>query len=343
MEINVTFDGDHISEETQREFIAVTEAMARLYNLMTQPLGIDPLEVECVLAEDFAAAVNARAHGFGDADHPGFTTERVGGVVVAKNLPQVADESRIAIVFSADVWVNRFGEDAIQKWTLVAHEIAHPVMSRTRSLSGVLDGVPFPSLTPTEVIRASARVDWDEFRADALADAIVQETAAITDPNIDPADVRLAKTSVPATLAQVRIELSAAYPLWADRVQTFRERKLGLTDLWVQTARDLSQLRTLIARMTGGMGIGSRELLPKDVRELPAYRLYFDNPWEEFIRVLRESPVLTRLDEHREVENRILALGDDSFRFALAALGLKAEDSADRSFAVYVKEPQRQN
>jgi hypothetical protein len=341
VDLNLTFEGDGLSGEAQHEFTLVAEAVFRIYRRLIEPLGVDHLEVECVLAEDFVAAVNARAHGFGDADHPGFTADRVGGMVVAKNLAQEADESRVAIVFSADIWVRQYADRPMEKWALMAHEIAHPVMSRVRWLSGSLHGVPFPSHTPTEVMRTGARIDWDEFRAEALADVILQESVAMTHPNLDPQDVSLAKIAVPATLAQVRIELTAVYPRWADRVQTYREGRLALTDLWIQTARELAQLRTLIARMTGGMGIDSDELLPAAVTELPAYRLYFSHPWEEFIKTLRESPLLTRVDEHRDVEERILAIAEQSFRAALAKLGLEAHDHPDRSFEINVNGPQR--
>ena len=66
------------------------------------------------------------------------------------------------------------GAARARKVATMAHELSHPVMTRVRRMSGALDGVIFPSQTLAEVARSSARIDWDEFRAEAMADTVLQ-------------------------------------------------------------------------------------------------------------------------------------------------------------------------
>src|SRR5262249_38973549 len=159
-------------------------------------------------ADDFVAAVKAYTRPFGDSEGEGFTTERVGGVVVAKNLAQAADESRIAIVFSAALWASQ-GEAS--RFAIVAHEIAHSLMSRVRQLSGALDGVLFPSLTLTEVARSSARIDWDEFRAEAMADEFLRAMATADTEGGESRPARLADLTLALSLKTAKDELGDAY------------------------------------------------------------------------------------------------------------------------------------
>jgi hypothetical protein len=62
-----------------------------------------------------------------------FTTDRVGGTTVAKNLPQLDDKSQVAIVFSSNLWRGAEGTQPFARaaqMALVAHELAHPLFER---------------------------------------------------------------------------------------------------------------------------------------------------------------------------------------------------------------------
>lgn len=153
---------------------------------------------------------------FGEDDREGFTTERVGGFAVAKNLSQVEDDSLIAIVFDASMWAGMDGAARARKVATMAHELAHPVMTRLRRMSGALEGVIFPSQTLTEVARSNARICWDEFRAEAIADVVLQGMATADEPGGGSRRLPLAEISLTGYVEQAKTQLAAAYPAWAD-------------------------------------------------------------------------------------------------------------------------------
>jgi hypothetical protein len=341
LDLTAVVDGSGIPAVAQEDFIALMQALGPAFGKLAAIGGIDQLAVECVLAEDFVNAVEARMRRFDDSDQGGFTTDRIGGVVAAKNLPQADDDSHVAIVFAADVWVDSGNPPLAQKTTIMAHELAHPVMSRVRRMSGALDGVIFPSRTATEIARSSARIDWDEFRAEAIADVVLQGMATTTEPDGESRPLRLADILMADYAEQAKIHLASAYPAWADRVQKYREWELSLGDMWSQTLQQLGQTRTLVARMLGCAGAESDKPVDVQVSALPAYRLYFGEPWEAYVNAMRGARLVTTVNEHLEVEREVLDLGEASFRHALRALGVTASELPNRQSDVRVVEPQR--
>jgi hypothetical protein len=295
---------------------------------------------QCVLAENFQRSVESRLRRLGDGDQQGFTTERIGGTVVGKNLPQTEDQSQVAVVFAPELWTATGLFPPVQRVATMAHEVAHTVMSRGRYMSGALNGVVFPSQTLTEIARSSTRIDWDEFRAEALADVFLQYMAT-TGEGDNAKPTRLADYAGERYHDQARSQLAAAYPSWADRVVAYRIGDLGLVDLWSETLRQMSQLRTLMAMMIGAMGRDSDQPVATDLSSLEAYRLYFGAPWEAFVQTMRASPILPAVSEYRDIEVEVLRVGENSFRAALLALGITADDQPDRTAYVHVSDPQR--
>jgi hypothetical protein len=341
LELTVTVEGDGIPDAAKEDFTALVPAVGPAFGKIAEVSGIDQLAVECVLADQFVKAVESRMRRFGDSDQGPYTTERVGGFAVAKNLSQVEDESKVAIVFDASMWTGTDGAARARKAATMAHEVSHPVMTRVRRMSGALDGVIFPSQTLTEVARSSARIDWDEFRAESFADMVLQEMATADEPGGGTHPLRLAEISLAGYVEQAQMQLGAAYPAWADRVQEYREGRKTLADMWYSTLRDLGEMRTLIAATMGCMGVDSTEPIDPTVSSLPAYQLYFGKPWEAYIDAMGRLPLVTTPVNHRDVEREILEAGEASFRKALIALGLTADDLPDRQCEVHVTEPQR--
>lgn len=334
-------EGGGVPGAAQEDFTAMLAAVGPAFGKIAELSQIDQLSVECVLAEDFVKAVKPRMRRFGDSDQGDFATERVGGFAVAKNLSQVEDDSRIAIVFDANLWAGMDGAARARKVATMAHELSHPVMTRVRRMSGALDGVIFPSQTLAEVARSSARIDWDEFRAEAMADMVLQAMTTADEPGGGSRPLRLAEISLTGYVEQATAQLGNAYPAWADRVVGFGIGRLTLDEMWTQTLRQLGQMRTLIAMMLGCLGTESNESIDAAVSALPAYQLYFGKPWEAYIEAIRRLPFITTPKDHHHVEREVLDTGEASFRQALKALGLTADDFADRHSYVHVTDPLR--
>jgi hypothetical protein len=341
LEMTASVEGDDIEAAAKDDFTGLVRAVGPAFGKVAELSGIDQLAVECVLAADFIKAVEARMRRFSEDDREGFTTERVGGVVAAKNLSQAEDDSKVAIVFDASMWAGIDGAARARKAAIMAHEVAHPVMTRVRRISGALEGVVFPSVTLTEVARSNARIDWDEFRAEAIADLVLQGMTTVTEPDGESRSLPLAEISLSGYVEQAKTQLGTAYPAWADRVQTYREWKMTLDEMWFSTLRDLGEMRTLLAMTLGCLGLDSNEPIDPAVSALPAYQLYFGEPWEAYIAAIRRLPIITTPTDHRDVEREILEAGEASFKQALHSLGLTADDLPDRHSEVHVTGPQR--
>src|ERR1700730_10106800 len=109
-----------IPTNQQQEFVRLVEHIGAVFAQLAANAGVDNLKVTCVLADNFVMEIERRMRRLGESEREGFTTERVGGVVVGKNLPQKEDDSEVAIVFAPELWVAD-GFDAYRV-AVVAHE-----------------------------------------------------------------------------------------------------------------------------------------------------------------------------------------------------------------------------
>lgn len=131
-----------------------------------------------VLAEDFVTEVSRWLPAWTRADEgEEFTTTREGGIVAAKTLDQAGDCSDMVIVFDDSFWphVDQDNRARAIAAPLADHKRAHPIIDRTRHVSGAMDGVLIPSATGTEIARSMGRIFVDEYRADRLADLVLGE------------------------------------------------------------------------------------------------------------------------------------------------------------------------
>jgi hypothetical protein len=93
-----------IPDDRQGEFERLVDQIGLAFAQLAATSGVNELEVSCVLADDFVNDIEWRMRRLGESEREGFTTERIGGVVVAKNLPQNEDDSQVAIVFAPKIW-----------------------------------------------------------------------------------------------------------------------------------------------------------------------------------------------------------------------------------------------
>lgn len=109
------------------------DLLAKVLSAVLQRAGCPPITVEIVWApfDEFASAVQEAMDASGSTS-PRFTTERLGGQVVGKNIPQDDDHARVTIVMIAPV----AGPVSAQVVFLLAHEMVHPVLNRLRAASG---------------------------------------------------------------------------------------------------------------------------------------------------------------------------------------------------------------
>jgi hypothetical protein len=300
--------------------------------------------VRLVLADDFVSEVSKWLPAWTRAEEgEEFTTSREGGVVAAKTLDQVGDCSDMVIVFDASLWTH-VGEDprarAVTAY-LIAHELAHPIIDRTRHVSGAMDGVLIPSVTGTEIARSMGRIYVGEYRADRLADLVVGQFISMTvDGDTRPFRSWFASGANHAgALAGLLDDVSGR---WPSTVQDYREWRIPLTEMFRTVASSVDQTLTLLvhgqaaadAAETGVDLLKLPELAP-----LPATRLYLAEPFEQFLDVLRGEPILPSLDQSREVEARLSDAGQAMSLEIYRRLGLTVEEHGNREWGLKVDAP----
>src|SRR5262245_39344714 len=114
-------------------FVQIVNFVSNTLDAIAEDLDVPTSEVTVVLTDDFIADVRRLdPSGLNQT----FSSERVGGVVAAKNLPQTKDHSQVTIVFDSQLWRGEQADAEIQQVTTVAHEFAHPLLIRARYATG---------------------------------------------------------------------------------------------------------------------------------------------------------------------------------------------------------------
>jgi hypothetical protein len=156
--------------------------------------------------------------------------ERVGGQVAAKTMPLEDDWSSAAVVSpGVDLASGDEAAKALALFTLL-HEIAHTLIERLGTLSGVREIGWHPTVHSLRKARNAVRHGLDEWRASTLASAALG--TAVTDATGQPISV---PTLMGATYrSHLGAVLDQVYPGWPDGVTRYRSGQASLESLYAQ-------------------------------------------------------------------------------------------------------------
>lgn len=316
---------------------------AQAYEFMRDELEIPDIEISIVLADDFVDEVNRRTHPAHQAAVP-FTLDRVGSIVIGKNLPQSEDGSAVTIVFNSLGWS---GDLSVERGTaarIVAHELAHPLRERVERVSGALEGVIFPSVTATELARSTARVVIGEYQADRLADTLLSRLLRVT-INGESQPYSSWTFEGNGYLEGLADALGSVYPAWPDTVDEYRNWQLDLGTMFRRVAMSIDQTLTLIVHvqaMADEAQAGLDVLEHEAIGELPAVRLYLSDTFSPFLAELRDVPLMPTIEQALDVERRVVRIGAKVTSEIWRRLGLHPEEQeGSRDWGLRVTEPLR--
>ncbi|WP_256790284.1 hypothetical protein [Frankia sp. AvcI1] len=300
------------------------------------------------MADDFRAEVErtwAESDAFGGGDGHPYTVDRVGGgLAVAKTIPMTSDRSRFHIVIDG-MQLGEFLDP--QEWaystTLIAHELVHPLLERLRWASGAMEGVNFPSHTPSEYARSISRCAFDELRADLVAGMVLGQMFTATPQDGAPRPMTIVDVIGDGQRLSVGEVLDdVVYPGWPDLVQSFRTRRIDLERMWSTLVSQTDQAMTLLAHVEA-QAVGTDRTGPLEA-EFAGHRgtcLYLGPAWGAILDAGRQNPLPT-LSEFREQEHALLREGEEAIIQMWERLGLSFEDLAEpRTFYIHVGEPAR--
>lgn len=298
-----------------------------------------PDELNLILTDDFVVEVTRRSPDVA-ATPEGFTTLRMGGGVAAKNLPVADNPNAATVVLNEPVidYADTANGGQVLGAFVVVHELLHPPLNWTRERSGALNSVTFPSHTPSEVARSIVRGACDEYRADCLASTMV----AIATRN-EEQQVALAGWLAEQHAASLADAFTVSvHPGWADTVDRYRDCEIPLMDMWGTIVEQTDQLFTLLAHADAATTSAERpRCLTGAVAAHAAVALYVQDAWEPVISLLEEQPLVTGVDEFRDLELELLDVGEEALLAMWAKLGLTFTDLPDRGFYIHVNEPLR--
>lgn len=282
-----------------------------------------PDSLTVILADDFTSEVRNRM----DPDEAaGFTSDRLGGEVAAKNLSDRDDPTGGFIVINSstqDYADDTNGGQAFASYTL-AHELIHPPLNRTRFTSGAAALVPLSPRTPSEFARGIVRDAIDEFRCDLTASAILKQLAgedarrcAIARA-IDQAQADMHFESTVAALDDV------VAPGWTDFIDANRAAGRDSQTIWGVVVTQTNQMISLLAHAdASAQAAGRGEVLAGDLYSHPGVAGLLARVWTPLLDFVRQHPVLPSVTQFADVEEALLGLGEKAVLGLWHDLGLR--------------------
>jgi hypothetical protein len=342
--IRIRVEATTLSAEAAAAFRTDAQVCFAIYRRLRRRYRLPACQITALLAEDFTGAVEQHLQGTFRVEEGGaFDATRVGGVVAAKNLDQTDDAARVVIVFDASLWTHA-DEPAIRASLihLVAHEMAHPVIERARFVSGVMDGIPRPSLTAHQSLRTMIRIMAGEYRADGLADLVLGECVSVgsSTGQTQPA-TQWGLLGNDYTANAVRV-VDEAYPRWPDLVQAYREWRIPIEEMWARLGASVDQTLTAILHAQAaadGAQTGINILELPALAKLPAARLYLSGPWSAILAELRQQPFLAPLADVPRLEQRAVEVGERALLGLFNRLGITPLEHPDGRWGMKVDAP----
>jgi hypothetical protein len=336
----VTFSATSLTSEQRDTFTSDAKLAYGTLDKIRNELEVPASDLRLIVTDDFAASVRAHQR---KPEEP-FSPERPFGIVAAKNLPQDDEWERVVIVFHAATWSGHVaGQDRFHALGLICHELAHPILERQRRAAGVLKGAD-RSCTPTEFARSISRIGYDEYCADSMADIFLARTMSKTVDGVTSPAITW-DLDGPALVDGLRELLSRLHPLLPDAVQTYREWRSTLDQLWAEIIRQTEGVVTGFAhaRAHADAVDPPPPLLNADeIRDLPFVRLFLRDTMPPYLDAMRTGALLVPVGEFAEVDARVVAAGERMLKEIWRRLGLTfTEVDGQRQFEIHVGEPLR--
>jgi len=332
-----------VSEVGRKDFVNLATAVCQCVDDVRRTMGISEYDAELILTDDFLHTV--RTVGKDET----YSGRRTVGQAVGICIPKDETYTQATLIFDALSWAwklaetspkNTLGAQMVQVH-LIAHELAHSLLGRIRSLGGVPKIDREAIATTSQLTHNITQTLVDEYRADRFADLVVRSVMQ----QVVGIECALGSwDTVGAIYLPSLIEtLGEAYPRWPDTVQRYREHKMGLEAMFQEVATSVKDsLLILMHTQALADAAGQEELLEgESVSELRAVRLYLLRPWVVFMKVVRQAPIIPSVDAVGTDDTTLAIAGEKALREIWSALGLTLEDYPDAGYAIWVKEPLR--
>jgi hypothetical protein len=297
--------------------------------------GIPDVHVTLILADEFAREVN-RWLPAGERYDP---ARAGGGESVAKTISRTADHAESVIVFDATLWHTDIGVDAnALRASLIAHELAHPLLNRARWASGALHGLS-PQPTVVEVLRDAAHGLADEYRATVISEFAIGALGTVTVEG-ETRPLRSWWSRGPGYVERFAAIVAQAEPAWSDIVRATAAGQNSPQQAWMMLAGAVNgALRALMDAQAFADAAEAGEDILDDARvaDLPATRRFLADAVSPFIEAVREAWPLAPLIEIKAAEEEIADVGIRMLEMILERIGIRTTSAADGSVQIIIE------
>lgn len=345
--LKISIEARGVDDETKERFTTSAMSSVQVFAGLAGEYGVELPELVLIGTSDFRETVDAllkEVHGPASGD---YTTERLGGEAIGKNIPLDEVHSRVAIVMLSHMWAPAAGAAGLAGGHyFLAHELTHAVLDRVRIASGALDGVIFPSQTPVAVARSITRSAVDESRADKVADVVLSHSATKTvDGEQAPLHITDPGMMSPVAYRDRLAELltSAVYPGWHDLVNRYRNRRCTLEELMLQLFQETDQVMTTFGHSEGERQCtpDSPDLILPPAQGEPGAEWLIGPVWEAVMDVATSHPSMPSVSDFKTAEFAILDAGERELFAMWERLGITFDPPrpAAHPFEIKVREP----
>jgi hypothetical protein len=329
-----------VSATLHAELRDAISAVASPIGALANEAGVAMPPVRWCVCDDFIGEVTAHLRSSGGSS--AFSAERLGGLVTAKTMPDLATGGHLIALngtLLADPDAARSLADHV---FLAGHELSHVLQTAVRNQSGVMIGAPFPSRTARQSWRSVVRIVADEYRADLIAAQLVSALVTVSPDGGDRRPATIIDTFGMGHLEATEGVVQGLVPKLPDLVDSYRGCEIPLEQLLQGLARFTEQTLTALAHWQATCDV-LRLTHDFDV-DLPACRaseLYVRPLWKTINSAIQQTSILPTPMELREQEPHLLDVGSRAIETMWAAAGVTVTENFDETSDIAVTAPAR--
>jgi hypothetical protein len=342
--LQIKVDGKRPSD-ADKFFVGAVKFSHDLFFNQFDTGDLGPTKVVVNLCSDFITTVEDVQKRTYTGSNRSYSVERLGGEVAGKCIQMNQDATSFEILYNRKAWLESNGGDLafISNSRLVMHELAHALIDRVRHKSGAMEGVIIPSELPSETARSLARIVAEEFWVDWITGTAIGAMGTATNENgeirpIGPQDLYGGPMYVPQI---EEIIDQHVYPGWLETVESYRNYRLTIGDMWSKLVDQAGQIFTLLAHAEAEQLFLDAAGPLNDCSNHRAVELYLHPVWSPLSNLMKKRPLMPSVSTFKETEREIIATGEDVLIKMWGKLGLTFDERADRTFALWVDEPKK--
>jgi len=337
--IKVEVHGKDISPEAADSFRHNAAEINKIFANLAEEFGVPWCEVTFILAEDYAAKVAEIEAAIGSPFAQNVSTDRVGGVARAKAISMDDDSAQWCLVFDPFYLVSEdtdplviLGDRYVFLLTM-CHEVAHVLIGRTRAECGFSREIDRPSKTACGKARNFAMAALEEYRADALASAVLGLVLPEAAQREGESPRRFTSHDLHGDSYGEGLVLALSGPLvsaMCEAVADFRSDVCGLNDAVVKVWELSSATLTLFGHAQAIADEGGRaDALRESLAGLNNVADSIARAWAAIVEPIRSSGVMFTLDQALTIERALAKTGERAVLRLWEELGIECSDTGD--------------